>query len=343
MQRMRMKIKTALVLLSLPLAIVSCNKEEKKAVENTAKPTADSIKTAKAEDKIDYSNFNIYSISLISSAQKNALADVFISVSDIYTEPHSIQEDVFKNQKNVPYEQLQYLELDPQHRKKMLDGLHLTENDSLYLYNYEFNRLQKLPLHKLKAVAYLDAYSMEGNEVDPASYMVGFQLAARQNNDIYDQYNNAVAYFGNKNPFIESKMKPFAWKKSSPDVLKKYFGASKLKAGNAYQAQYENLTYYLQEYLEDDIVMERKLAVINDRNEKTFEKTITIAGSDGAEFSPLNGIGTDGANAMQWTGYLFKGKPPVTIGFMVQYFGCPSITFLDKNEKDLTINCDNRH
>ncbi len=217
---MLMKTTTALVLLSLPLAIVSCKKEEKKTVENTAKPTVDSIKTAKAEDKIDYSNFNIYSISLISSAQKDALADVFISVSDIYTEPHSIQEEVFKNQKNASYEEMQYLELDPQHRKKMLDGLHLTENDSLYLYNYEFNKLQKLPLNKLKAVAYLDAYSMEGNEVDPASYMVGFQLAAQQNNDIYDQYNNAVAYFGNKNPFVEGKMKPFAWKKAGPDISK---------------------------------------------------------------------------------------------------------------------------
>ncbi len=90
-------------------------------------------------------------------------------------------------------------------------------------------------------------------------------------------------------------------------------------------------------------MMERKLVVINDRNEKTFEKTITTAGSDGAEFSPLNGIGTDGTNAMQWTGYFFKGKPPVAFGFMVQSFGCPSITFLDKNEKDFTINCDNRH
>ncbi|AZA83113.1 hypothetical protein C1637_19800 [Chryseobacterium lactis] len=337
-----MKIKTAVALLLFPLAIISCRKEEKKTVESPAKLPADSVRTAKVEDKIDYSNFNIYSIAVISSAQKDARADVFISVSDIYKDPNPIQEDIFKKQKSIPSDQLQYLELDPKHRKKMLDGLHLTENDSLYLYNYQFNKLQKMPLHKLKAVAYLDGYSLDSEEVDPSSYMVGFQVAAQQNNDVSEKYYNAIAYFGNKNPFIEGKMQAIAWKKTGSDISKKYFTDSKLKPGNTFQAQYENLKYYLQDYLEDEVVIERKLVVINDQNEKIFEKTITTAGMD-AELSPLNGIDTDGANPTQWTGSLFKGKPPVSFGFIAHYFGCSSITFLDKKEKPIVINCDNRH
>ncbi len=343
MSRKLMKINTAIALLLFPLAMLSCRKEEKKTVESPVKPSTDSIRTTKAEDKIDYSNFNIYSISLISSAQKDALADVFISVSDIYNDSHPIQEDIFKQQKGIPFDQLQYLELDSRHRKKMLDGLHLTENDSLYLFNYEFNKLQKLPLNKLKAVAYLDPYSMEGEEVDPGYYMLGFQLEAQQSNDVYDKYNNAIAYFGNKNPFIEGKMQAIAWKKAAPDIAKKFLSHSKLKPGNTYQTQYENQTYYMQDYLENEIIMERKLVIVNDRNGKIFEKTITTAGGDGAEFTPLNGIETDGANAMQWTGSLFKGKPPVIFGFISHSFGCPSITFLDKDQKDMPINCDNRH
>jgi hypothetical protein len=98
MQRKLMKIRTSILLLSLPLAIISCSKEEKKAADSTAKPSVDSIKTAKVEDKIDYTHFNIYNVSFISSAEKDQPADAFISVSDIYTEPKSIQEDLFKTE-----------------------------------------------------------------------------------------------------------------------------------------------------------------------------------------------------------------------------------------------------
>ncbi|REC44632.1 hypothetical protein [Chryseobacterium pennipullorum] len=341
-----MKIKAALGLLLIQLAVSSCQKEHKTAGNESAAVAGDSItvtKKADREDKIDYTNFNIYSISIISSAQKDVLADAFISVSDIYTDPHSIQEDIFKNQKNTPFEQMQRIELDSKHRQKMLDGLHLSENDSLYLYNYQSNTLRKTPLHKLKAVAYLDAYSFDSDELESSYYMVGFQVATQEGNDVDDKYNNAVAYFGNKNPFVEGKMKAIPWKKTGADIAKKYFTNSKLKSGNSYQAQYENMTYYLQDYLEGEILMERKLAIVNDRHEKIFEKTISMAGTDGAEFSPLNGIDTDESNGMQWTGYLFKGKPPVVLGFLAQSFGCPSITFLDKNEKPMVINCDNRH
>ncbi|WP_353145343.1 hypothetical protein [Chryseobacterium sp.] len=344
MLRKRIKINPALGLLLVHLAIAGCQKEDKKTVTDTKKTVNDSIKTTSIvqEDKIDYHNFNIYNISLMSSAQNNELADVFISVSDIYTDPHPIQEDILK-QKGIPFEQLQCLELDSKHRKKMIDALHLTEDDSLYLFNYELNTLQKIPINQLKAVAYLSPYISEGEEIDPESYMLGFQIEANKRNDIYDQYNNVIAYFGNKNPFIEGKMQAIAWKKAGADIAKKYFTHSKLKPGNTYQARYENLTYYMQDYLEEEMVTERKLVVFNDHNEKIFEKTITTAGSDGAEFSPLNGIEADQANYTQWTGYLFKGKPPVIFGFMTQSFGCPSITFLDKKEKDFTINCDNRH
>jgi hypothetical protein len=338
------KIRIFAALLFSQLAVISCKKDKKKPSETAITATNDSVKTPKAtEEKIDYKNFNIYSVTVISSGQKGALSDIFISVSDIYTDPQPIQKEALSNQKNVSPEQLQYIELDSKHRSKILNGLHLTENDSLYLYNYQFNKLEKLPLNKLKAVAYLDFYSMEGEEVDGTSYMVGFQIEAHKEPDIRNKYENAVAYFGNKNPFIENKMKPVQWKKASVDISKKYFTSSKLTPGDTYQAKYEDLTYYLQDYLQDEMVQERKLVVVNDRNEKTFAKTMTTAGSDGAEFYPLNGISNDESNTSQWTGYLFKGKPPVIFGFMAQSFGCPSITFLDKNQKDFTINCDNRH
>jgi len=337
-----MKIKTAAALLFSSLVIVSCQKEEKKTTATETKTTNDSIKTTKTEEKIDYTDFNIFSLSVISSAEKDSDMDIFISVSDIYKGEQPIPADIVKNHKQMTYEERQHFELDTPSRKKLLNGIHLTENDSLFIYEYGSNKLQKMPISQLKAVAYLSPYT-DSEDLDPDSYMMGFQVATHQKTTEYDRFNNAIAYFGNKNPFVENKMKAMKWQKAGADISKKYFTHSKLAQGKTYQSQYENLTYYLQDYLEEGNIVDRKLVVINDRKEKIAEKTFSLAGSDGGEFLPLYGIDTDEANVFQYTGYLFKGKPPIVFGFLVQSFGCPSISFLDKTEKDFPINCDNRH
>ncbi|MCJ7935609.1 MAG: hypothetical protein MUW56_18780 [Chryseobacterium sp.] len=342
MLRMIIKIKTAAALLFFQLVILSCQKEEKKTVATETKTTKDTIKTVKTEEKIDDTNFNIFSLSIISSAEKEADMNIFISVSDIYKGVQPIPADIIKNHKQMSFEELQHFELDAPSRKKMLKGIHLTENDSLYIYEYESNKLQRMPLSQLKAVAYLSPYS-DSDEVDPESYMMGFQVATHRKTTDYDRYNNAIAYFGNKNPFVENKMKAVKWQKATADISKKYFTHSKFTQGKTYQSQYENLTYYLQDYLEEGNTVERRLVVIDDHKEKITEKTFSLAGSDGGEFLPLYGIDADEANVSQWTGLLFKGKPPVIFGFLAQSFGCPSISFLDKKEKDFLINCDNRH
>lgn len=337
-----MKIKTVTTLLCFQLVILSCQKEEKKTVAIETKTTNDTIKTVKTEEKIDYTNFNIFSLSIISSAEKDSDMDIFISVSDVYKGEQPVPAAIIKNQKQMTYEERQHFELDAPSRKKLLDGINLTENDSLYIYEYGSNKLQRMPISQLKAVAYLSPYS-DDEELDPDSYMMGFQVATHQKTTEYDRYNNAIAYFGNKNPFVENKMKAIKWQKAGADISKKYFGQSKLPQGKTYQSQYENLTYYLQDYLEEGNIVDRKLVVINDRKEKVAEKIFSLAGSDGGEFLPLYGIDADEANVFQYTGHLFKGKPPVIFGFLAQSFGCPSISFLDQKEKDFPINCDNRH
>lgn len=337
-----MKIKTVTTLLCFQLVILSCQKEEKKTVATETKTTNDTIKTVKTEEKIDYTNFNIFSLSIISSAEKDSDMDIFISVSDVYKGEQPVPAAIIKNQKQMTYEERQHFELDAPSRKKLLDGINLTENDSLYIYEYGSNKLQRIPISQLKAVAYLSPYS-DDEELDPDSYMMGFQVATHQKTTDYDRYNNAIAYFGNKNPFVENKMKAVKWQKAGADISKKYFSQSKLTQGKTYQSQYENLTYYLQDYLEEGNIVDRKLVVINDRKEKIAEKTFSLAGSDGGEFLPLYGIDADEANVFQYTGHLFKGKPPVIFGFLAQSFGCPSISFLDQKEKDFPINCDNRH
>ncbi|MGU3376935.1 hypothetical protein [Chryseobacterium sp. M5A1_1a] len=335
-----MKRNTALVLLSLQLIVISCKKDEKQPIQNQQNVASDSVKTvAKTEDEVDFKNFKIFNVSTM---QRNELMDTFISVSDIYSDSQSVPADILKRQKELPFDKLSYLELDEAYREKMLKGIHLTENDSLYLYNYGSNKLQKFPVRQLKAVAYMSPYFTEGEEIEASSYMLGFQIDSQKSNDIFDKYTNVVAYFGNKNPFVENKMKMIKWEKAGTDVQKKYFSGSKLRYGGTYQAKYDNLTYYIQDLLEEYGTQERKLVVINDHNEKIFEKTFSM--DDGAEFNPLEKMENDAADSYaQWTGHLFKGKAPVVFGFVSPSFGCPVITFIDKEKTELSINCDNRH
>ncbi|WET49632.1 hypothetical protein PYS58_00560 [Chryseobacterium indologenes] len=334
-----MKINTALVLLCSQLMIVSCKKDEKTQGQNQPAIVKDSVKTATTEDEIDFKNFHIFNVSTM---QRKELMDTFISVSNIYNDKNAVPADFLKKQKELPFDKVSYIELDGTYRKKMLDGIHITENDSLYLYNYETNKLQKIPVNTLKAVAYLSPYTVEGDEVDSDSYMLGFQVDTQKGTDIFDKYMNVLAYFGSKSPFVENQMKMIKWEKAGTDIQKKYFPGSTLKYGGTYQYKYENLIYYVQDFLEEYGTQERKLVVINDHNEKIFEKTFTI--EDGAEFNPLEKTGNEETHYYaQWTGNLFQGKAPVVFNFTAPSFGCPAITFLDKEKTELSINCDNRH
>ena len=212
-----MKIKTVAALICFQLAIVSCKKEEKKTVTAETKITNDTLKTVKTEEKIDYTHFNIFSLSVISSAEKDSDMDIFISVSDIYKGVQPVPAAIMKNQKQMTYEERQHFELDAPSRKKLLDGINLTENDSLYIYEYGSNKLQRIPVSQLKAVAYLSPYT-DDQDLDPDSYMMGFQVATHQKTTEYDRYNNAIAYFGNKNPFVDHKMKAVKWKIAGTDI-----------------------------------------------------------------------------------------------------------------------------
>lgn len=339
---MKKKIRTAMALLFCPLAIISCKKDEKAPIQSEAKVTNDSVKTTKIADEFDYKNFNIFNVSTM---QRNELMDIFISVSDVYTDAQAISPEIIKKLKTLSFEEKQYLELDSKDRKKMLDGMHLTENDSLYLYDYATSKLQKYPINKLKSVAYLSPYSSEDEDIDSGSYMLGFQLESQKSMEVFDHYTTALAYFGNKSPFVENKMKMMKWEKIGNDVAKKFFTGSqnpKLKLGGTYQSKNDNLTYYLQEFLAEYGAEERRLVVVNERNEKIFEKAFNTG--EGAEFNPLGGMTNDDTKYYsQWTGSLFKGKAPVIFGFLSESFGCPVITVMDKEKTEFTINCDNRH
>ena len=266
--------------------------------------------------------------------------DIFISLSDIYMDSVTVPADIIRNQKNIPFDKLKHFELPAFYREKFLKGTKLSENDTLYLYNYKENHLDKLPIKNLKAVANLTFYSSEGEEIYDDDYMIGFQLDEKIDREkSMDKTNYSLAYFGKQNPFAEQKLEPVKWKKvDGKDFPVKI--ASKLKLGKTYHYKVGNLDCYLQDLMSENEVRERKLVAVKDGKVR-LDRTITKG--EGAEFYPLNFVEETDNNESQWTGNLFKGKPPVVFGFLSESFGCTAITFLDNSYPDLYTDCDNRH
>ena len=173
-------------LITLVLTISCTNKKVTKTNTNTA---FDSAYIDKKNDLLSSDSIGIY-IFNVAFYDRNELTDAFISVSDIYTDSLSISPEFFKNQEKIKFENRIYIELEADYRKKMLRALQLTENDTLYMFNYESASIQKTPLSKLKSVAYLSYYVGQEDEIDETSYMLGFQIEEQKKwENIYQKYD----------------------------------------------------------------------------------------------------------------------------------------------------------
>jgi len=327
-------MKKHFLLFAVLLCFLSCKKGVNKiATVNKQEITVDTTST----EKKNLSDFHIFDLYSIENAGKY---DIFVSMSDIYNDSLAIPEDIIQNQKTKTFAELKHFELTGIYREKLLKGTSLSETDTLFLYNYKEAKLQKFPIRDLKSVANLNLYTSEGEEISSYDYMIGFELNEPETGlSVMDKTNNSLVYFGKESPFSGEKVVPIHWEKTSRNEFPLSFKNEK-NLENTYSAKFENLTYYLQDYKGEYGISKRQLAVVKD-NKVIFEKTYTTG--EGAEFSPLNFINNNEYNDWQWTGRLFKNKPPVVFGFVSESFGCPSITFLDSSYPDIYTDCDNRH
>ncbi len=324
-----------LLLFLISVYILSCKKKvEKVPTTDKREITVDTIYTQK-KNLSDFHIFDLYSM------ENDGKYSSFISLSDIYNDSLAVPEDIIQNQKTRTFAELKHFELTGNYREKLLKGTSLSEIDTLFLYDYKNARLQKFPIRDLKSVANLNLYTSEGEEISDYDYMIGFELNQTESSQekAMDKTNYSLAYFGKKNPFSGEKMVPIHWKKTTAEEYPLSLKNQK-NLGDTYTAKFENFTYYLQDFTGEYGNSKRQLAVLKDRK-IIYAKTFSLG--EGADFSPLNFVNNDDYNDWQWTGRLFKDKPPVVFGFVSESFGCSSINFLDQSYPDFYIDCDNRH
>jgi len=281
----------------------------------------------------------------------------FISLSNIYPlseHPDSLAIpylDTIEN-KNL----IQYFKLTEEYRKRFLTKSKISEADSVFIYDYSSDILRSFAVKNLNVAASLSIYrDINEYPLGQYDYQIGFEINKKQLSGIM-QYG-ALAFVGKSNPFQKGQMKPIVWSKitskefpnnkiSKPNLIQKS------KSENSYLYNSDNYDYFVKDYtitIQDNgyeyDIKKRLLIVINKRNGKVIIERL-FSDSEGTSVAPLN-FGIDNSSQTdlkeQWIGKLFKDKPEVFFGFEWVSFGCPNIIFLNSKEKDIYINCDNRH
>jgi len=244
-----------------------------------------------------------------------------------------------------------YFTLDPEYRKRFLHQLHFSETDSVFVYNYAADRLRSFTVKDLDVAASLSLYTdTESWPYSQYDYMIGLEISSSYLKGFGEYFSETLVYVGKENPFVRGKLKPVRWKKmksgevpSEPSVFVDTSQQGEYTTGDACKYEAEGYRYIVRDLLRDNQVAARRLVVTDLKtNETVCEKIYYV--DEGSSLTPLNFIKPDyNKEINQWTGNLFKNKPPVIFGFQYHSFGCPGIAFLKQSEKEIYINCDNRH
>ncbi len=234
-----------------------------------------------------------------------------------------------------------------------------SESDSVFIYDYSTDVLLSFPVRKLNVVAYLNIY-MDINDCpcQQYDYMIGFEVAKKYLNGLGKYFREALVFIGKENPFAAGQMKAIVWQKiktekfplekSNFTEIQKQNKHENVVTGQAYLYETDNFQIFIQDYVEQNNpieVQDRHLIVIDKQRGDVVNERM-FSNSEGTSATPLNfGINNSNFHDLkeQWTGKLFKDKPEVIFGFEWVSFGCPSIHYLNSQDKYIQINCDNRH
>ena len=260
--------------------------------------------------------------------------------------------DKYLGETEVNRETRNYHKLTPEHRRLFLRRRGIAPDDSIFYYHVLSDSLLRYSVQNLPLIAKLSFY-MNEPPVRETAYQVGFEI---QNLPLDKNSRNEFIYIGQKNPFVRGEVQFMDWKSisvkrfpSNWEQIKRTLADHKHfrdgKPGDAYLFTTSDYQYYVRNLLEDKAHKEGKEAygrylIVTDSERDTVVYKRPYYQIEGRYLQPLNNA-TD--YKYQWTGRLFKNKPPVIHGFYSVSFGCPSLDFLDPSVPPIYINCDNRH
>lgn len=275
----------------------------------------------------------------------------FISLSDVYPLSEHPDSLAIPDVELMGMDSANYFELHGAYRERFLTSTGISESEKVFIYDYAHEIHFSFFVKDLTVVAMINIYAGQDDWVfSQRDYMIGFEIDSIQMKNLSNTYYTSLVYVGNEDPFIYHEMKPIFWEKINHQNIPfsdKYLSAmpwlSRMTVGNTFKFDTNEYRYLVQDLIQSDIILGRHLLIVDLKTNKTVCERV-YHDSEGTSLAPLNNTSPSYENMVaQWTGRLFKNKPPVVFGFLYLSFGCPGITFLDNSENDLYIGCDNRH
>lgn len=341
-----MNLKIQAITVASFIFLLSCNnKQETKSNKPQANKTATTQNDSVQNEELPRKE----SINLFTLTYRDSTDVAFVSLSDIYPLDDTASDTLaLPNIEKMEKKSAKYFTLEKKYRNRFLSKTNISETDSLFVYDYAKNKLASFAIKNLKAAAWLNGYSSEEDWPYPKYYyMIGFEISKKSLTGLSDYYSDVLVYVGKENPFTNKPLTAIVWTKipskefPSKPIKKEDLDQLKNKvSGNTYSYKTEDYHYFLQEYLESREVTGRRLLVVDSKTKDIIIEKMFIDG-ESLSAAPLNDKNND--VAVQYTGKLFKNKPPVVFGFAYESFGCRAISLIDKSNEDIYIQCDNRH
>jgi hypothetical protein len=292
-------------------------------------------------------NFSLFELSNFEDSGDTLM---LVSVSDVDTLSRDVDPNVIPDQAGKRSDQIKQFKLTSGYRKRLLKSTGISESDSLYIYDYAKDQLTAFSISSLTAVARLSPYSDSPDEKhDELDYMLGFQIDPASNSKIdYLNTTTLSICISHTNPFARGQMKPVLWSKANAESFPKVSlqeADKKILKGyvlnGTYTFQSNPYHFTLQTYTKNGEELVERLIILNDAKKIVYQSLFyEQESSSPAALSFTNGK----QNSLeQWTGTLFKNKPPVILGFEYASFGCAVIPYIDGSNHYTVLNCDNRH
>ncbi len=288
--------------------------------------------------------FNIYNFN---SYEKKPKSIGFIVLTDSF--PWSYDDDNFVDDAYLGENDIVRHKLSSTYRARFLKGLKIKETDKVFIFNYVLDTILTLKVKELSLLAEPNPYG-SNKPISSSDYLIGFDLEKKLGNNKVRDYYSSFVYVGKENPFVTNNIKPIVWKETTTTTFpvfnlkeyQEYLSKDELsflknsKPNKVFIFENDFYTYFLGDY------NQRFRCLVIQLNNKTVFSNLLYEGENGS-FAPLSIAGKENEYNEQFTGKIFKNKPPVLFGFMYYSFSCSGIQFLDNKQKSIRILCDNRH
>ena len=358
------------LLLIATVILLSCNNTPEKKLSANSQKSKSVNKKIKASDIDNSINENteeykmndleIYFLGF-DYTEEYKIKSGFFSLSDFFgysDHPDSLVIPKQYLKSILPNNKDNFVKLTGVYRNRFLEYNHTKETDSIFVFSCDLDSIKEVSI-----VAYINQYFDETREIiTQDQFVIGFEFDKEQVKIFSDEMADGTnfVYVGKTNPFVKGEIKPILWEKVEdklfptnvkpfdPTLYKK---SNNMRTSGTYKFETDTLNYFVQMKKliggcgnETTEFEGRHFAVINSKNNNVvFEKSKTIeCEGDYGSFYSINNKNR-GKNDYQWTGAIFKDKPPMIYFNDEAPFGCPSMFFLNSDEPPISIGCDNRH